>query len=796
MSKVITIEFLNNDKTNCGTIEISSDLENSLHELSDNERNFSDGDFDYEYEKVQLLEGRTYYLDIKTNDNYSFSLENNKQIKKIKDTLYSFNTGIHTGIIQFEIENPDGEKAYAIVEVQSIKAGSLKDYKQMLSDIGEKCNDLLMQIESPSMARFEINSDLSVETLTQRFYFLKSLIDSVKFKNAINRILHNPHIRSEGKYIDKNLSKGGFRIGANEFRQMARNNPRIALPKTNPLYKKLSTVPQSVTTIEHIDSFDTPENRFIKFALETFNRVLEDIKELIEEKQKHISLKKEIEFLQNKLYDYLNHNFFKDLSHATQLSLGSPVLQRKEGYREILRVWLQFELSAQLVWKGGEDMFKGGQRDIATLYEYWLFFKLIDSINEIFEMKEFPVDDNNSPFISSTDDGFGLKLSAGKHLKYTGTYSQNGETKLNIMFCYNRTFGNSKDSSYQSEGSWTKYMRPDYTVSLWPIEIEEAKNAEVAERIVHIHFDAKYRIVNPNNAKSIVDIAKLFDGGILNKIENDVFGDDNTEDLDKERESERKGIASKRADLLKMHAYKDAIKRTEGAYVLYPGSSDKNIKWQGYHELLPGIGAFPVCPGSSEDMSNVEQFLEDSAKLCVDKFSQLYRQRYWTKEIIAELPAQYGVSSASISKNNKFIPDSLTLPPNDTSVIIGGIRENVLNQCKTKGFFYFHAVDKTKNTIDIPDGVLSAKYLISYSTINGKIEWTGWFGKIKKCSLVSKMVLNKKIISQSQRPYYYLAEFETVDGNLTNELKNNPNNYNLPKIIDKPKLSTWGELWK
>ena len=41
-----------------------------------------------------------------------------------------------------------------------------------------------------------------------------------------------------------------------------------------------------------------------------------------------------------------------------------------------------------------------------------------------------------------------------------------------------------------------------------------------------------------------------------------------------------------------MHAYKDAIRRTGGAYILYPGESEE---WRkiGFHEVIPGLGAFP-----------------------------------------------------------------------------------------------------------------------------------------------------------------------------------------------------------
>jgi predicted component of viral defense system (DUF524 family) len=31
-----------------------------------------------------------------------------------------------------------------------------------------------------------------------------------------------------------------------------------------------------------------------------------------------------------------------------------------------------FDLAAKLIWKGGDDIYSGGKKDIATLYEYWL----------------------------------------------------------------------------------------------------------------------------------------------------------------------------------------------------------------------------------------------------------------------------------------------------------------------------------------------------------------------------------------------------------------------------------------
>ena len=70
-------------------------------------------------------------------------------------------------------------------------------------------------------------------------------------------------------------------------------------------------------------------------------------------------------------------------------------------------------------------------------------------------------------------------------------------------------------------------MRPDYTLSLWPGEITQ-EEAEKQELIVHIHFDAKYRL-------------------------DKVLLDSNEYDVNEEKRQQELGVY-KRADLLKMHA--------------------------------------------------------------------------------------------------------------------------------------------------------------------------------------------------------------------------------------------------
>jgi hypothetical protein len=135
-------------------------------------------------------------------------------------------------------------------------------------------------------------------------------------------------------------------------------------------------------------------------------------------------------------------------------------------------------------------------------------------------------------------------------------------------------------------------MRPDFTISLWPAEFSEAE-AERQELMVHVHFDAKYRVEDWTG----------------------LFGINSDEVLDEERAVMQSGGAPKRADLLKMHAYRDAIRRTEGAYVIYPGRhGQENVSWFAFNDVLPGLGAFALRPGAEAvGLENLRTFLEDRA---------------------------------------------------------------------------------------------------------------------------------------------------------------------------------------
>jgi len=342
-----------------------------------------------------------------------------------------------------------------------------------------------------------------------------------------------------------------------------------------------------------------------------------------------------------------------------------------------------FDLAAKLVWHGGEDVYSGGKRDVATLYEYWLFFKLLEVVHEIFKIEPKSIDD----IIKPTADGLGLQLRQGKFLPVQGVCDL-GTRKLNVEFSYNKTFGGKTE--YPKGGSWTRDLRPDYTLSIWPVGIDQYK-AEEEELIVHIHFDAKYKIENLND----------FLGN-----EKKAGSDENIDTgLSAEKTEQRKGTY-KRADILKMHTYRDAIRRTAGAYVLYPGTESERMK--GFHEILPGLGAFAISPSKSSDGAmQLKRFLEEVVQHFLNRSSQREKMSFKiydthkdkdSNEIRESLPEAYG-------ENRSLLPD-------ETFVLVAYYKDQHHLNWITKNKLYNARTGPSRGSLRLNPKVTGAKYLL------------------------------------------------------------------------------------
>jgi hypothetical protein len=628
----------------------------------------------------QLEEGSSYQYEFERINSHSFQFVEEGDIVRHSSFSSHLNmgtilTGIYVGQLTLHVKEISvGEEVATVkIEIRSVKSEYESDYRTMLDDIALYYTDLVLMQGSPIRQQLRVDEYATSQTLYQKFSFVRSVIDSKQFQEAINKIMSNPVRKWTETTQQKNIERVRHLTRKN-IRQIATSTERIVLPEKFGNYG-LSSVPKRLEVDCKIDTIDNQENQFVKFVLETFCSFCSDLSVM---KNASDRLKEEAYATINKIEGYLDTQFFHHISAPTHLNMNSPVLQRKEGYREVMQAWLLFDLAAKLNWDGGDNIYEAGKKNVATLYEYWLFFKLQDLISEFFDIRKT----DKQKLVTCDSDKINLNIKQGKMNILRGKTNSSMRV-LNVAFYYNRTFSKVTDENPISKaGSWTMAMRPDYTLSIWCGDISE-EEAEAQDLITHLHFDAKYR---------------------LNRV---ILEDDNdiANELDAEKCQQELGIY-KRADLLKMHAYKDAIRRTSGAYVLYPGTENKAL--HGYHEIVPGLGAFSIRPGHWEqDSLPLKQFLSEVKAHMFDRASEREQMAYYSYDTYKECKTTMVTDALpeSVGENRDFIP-------NQTSVIVAYYKNEMhLNWILTHHMYNLRAGDSA-GSMNLDEALINARYIL------------------------------------------------------------------------------------
>lgn len=478
------------------------------------------------------------------------------------------------------------------VEVVSTVISYDHDFQQLLEDLTGRIADLQMQHSSDIALWVKHDPAKRSEHNVQRLFFLLGLIKNESFNVAIRHVAEQPVMRLVDRE-DRQDVRRAARMDRNALVQFVAASRRIQLKERHPLYARLPSIPESITSFLREETTDIPENRFVKFALGYFRAELRKYAmEIKAAGNDNISITVQLKEACELLDRWLGHSFFRGVGNLAAFPSASMVLQRREGYREILRKWVQYQMGAVLQWEGGADIYKANQRNMAALYEYWCCLKLFDVVKELFHFKEKDLFES-----LAHENGLIFGLKEGSSFSVEGSFEREGSEgnpryrKLAVTFSYNRTFS-------PPGGSWSFAMRPDYTLSFRPATITDETAASSLDLVTFVHFDAKYKAKNLQ--KMLEDDNASLDNGVDVEVQRDV----------------------KRIDILKMHSYRDAIRRTGGAYVLYPGTVDgKQNEQKEYTEILPGLGAFPLSP-SLDSSNQIRSFLRDIANHLCDRVSQ------------------------------------------------------------------------------------------------------------------------------------------------------------------------------
>ena len=681
--------------------------------------------------------------------------EENKLVKLEKEDdriIFQFINYLGKSLISF------GNTGKSIeFEVVPDKINYEEDYVKLTESIAEECSSLLLDYTSPTSLTFHQDSTKESNILEQ-FIFLRQFCFSDNLESLFASIKRNP---DRILIKEEELKPFGAGIPSEKFFSNPFAHSRGWIRTANSNY-----LPSEIATIHKYDSYDTAANRFIKFALITFSEVCNKVLEKVVIDRNGKEYFSEASKLLNQIEDILNDSFFDDVSSLEMMPVNNQVLEKREGYSQIFNAFSMIDLALKLDWKGKDDVYTGESKNTALLYEYWLFFELRKIIHELSGKDKNGT--NKEPYNQFINDVNGLTISLQQGNSSIQSFIFEPEN-LTVNLYYNRTFSPSQFSSSIYWGSYSRPFRPDYTLAIFPSnytrEIDAIKDGEVS----YVHFDAKYRI--QDLTQFINSDKKQVSETFLEKSEEQISDEEKTEII--QEKTDEIINTYKRGDLLKMHTYNDAIRRTVGSYVLYPGNennSERNNQSAVYDEILPGVGAFAIRPGNENSgHDEIKKFIKQIIDFKAKSSSRQYRRNYFENMII---------NSPSV-ENPSIIETSTT-----DYQMIGFIRNEYLNFLTTNHlipqtqeefntkqnqtiYFYFYAIKKGK-VYTIHKETNKAKYLrLTNTDINNcKVEYgykfqhlLPWEAEIDSIELVSKDTLIERLDE-----LYYENHFSPKDG--------------------------------
>ncbi len=321
---------------------------------------------------------------------------------------------------------------------------------------------------------------------------------------------------------------------------------------------------------EQIQTIDTQENRFLKYAL---NQITD----------RYAALKKQLESVENMgddkkvsmnaMLDTLRHlqrnPFFRTVGRFKGLNQESLVLQRATGYSQIYRTWNLLRRAYSL----NDGVYRLQTKDIATLYEIWCFIEVSHIVREQLHLEESDMEHRNRMEMNGL---FTWELSRGEHSRIL--FRKDGVELAELVYNPKHTDEENDSISINKLVVATVPQKPDIVLQLTKNDVRQGM------KMTYL-FDAKYRIANKKD-----------------------------------------GVDTPPDDAInQMHRYRDAIyykenddaslkKEVIGGYILFPGNGEplkvQEANFQKSRKEV-NIGAFPLRPKDEQNRKLLEDFISE-----------------------------------------------------------------------------------------------------------------------------------------------------------------------------------------
>lgn len=490
-------------------------------------------------------------------------------------------------------------------EVAASKIGYYDDFKTMLDSVSEDFVELLFDVDSVSGYRFALGEPADVRPSTALFH-LRRLLGESELPQAVEDILQSPYLRlvDEDRHVPPAVAATVLpdrmiaAIGSQSFEF---GGPLQSLFAGH--------TPRSLVETTRRETVDTAENRYVKSVLEDLIVLFDRLEPQLVGARKPASVR-EVRTWRERVEELLADDMWQEVGSLTHIPFNSQVLLRRDSYRRVAQADLLLQYGLVLPWARGQEIADevGDIRPVHELYEYTCLFALRRVLRQICG----PELGQLGSFYKLDAGRLQVDLRMGKQSELTFA-SDIGGVDIIVHLFFNRIFRRPGEGKTYEDASYSTAFRPDFSLQV-----------ECGGRDHWLHFDAKYRL---DSATWSAEVSQGDVGEVVDE------GGGETEDAD----------LVKKADLYKMHAYRDAILGTRGAYVLFPAhGSDVSMfvrhrePAQRHEQLFPSVGAFPLRPrGPAEQESALEAFLR-AAIAHIAQRAEPYVEEMGFNELAAE----------------------------------------------------------------------------------------------------------------------------------------------------------------
>ena len=434
-------------------------------------------------------------------------------------------------------------------DVLSTKLNYHEHWRKIVEDIESEYR--LLSLDYMKRTFHGFSPDVKGET-PELVWWSVFAAEQKKFINAVKSIIERPRHRLQG--IEAYLR--------------ADKLTRVPVSIENELAEHIKEPAHLYRVEQQIQSNDTQENCFLKYALGQITTKYEALKKRIEAiKGASDAFKEEMQTMLYTLKHLQRNPFFRTVGRFKGLNQESLVLQKATGYSQVYRTWNLLRRAYSL----NDGIYRLQSKNIAVLYEIWCFIEVSHIVKELLGI-EVDVEQRNRVEMNGV---FTWEMGKGEHSRIL--FKKDNVELAELV--YNPKHDDREKDSLKMDNIYvpTVAQKPDIVLQL-------TKHDYQRDIKLTYLFDAKYRIE-----------------GRVNDV--DMPPDDAINQMHRYRD----------AIYYRENKSKDLKKEVIGGYILFPGDGKKaDVEVSRFFKTIEevNIGAFPLRPKDVENRELLVEFIK------------------------------------------------------------------------------------------------------------------------------------------------------------------------------------------